>query len=644
MAKKPTTPSKPKPTLRERAEPAVCASTTDITRLSLEEVQRQIHELQVHQIELEMQNDELRRAQTELAESRDRFNHLYDFAPVGYVTLDRTGTMLEANLTLAAMLGLERDKLVVGKFTSFVAPEAQDALNRHQRAVLGSDVKQACNLDLRRADGTTFTAQMETTSFLDAVSGGWHSLSAISDITERRATELALRESNARYELVMAGANDAIWDWDVVNHRVLFSPRWKSLRGYGPDEVGDSEEEWSAGIHPEDAPRVFAAVQAHFAGETAHFAEEYRVRHKDGSWLWVLDRGLAKRDATGRVVRMAGSEKDITERKHAQLALARSEERLKVAAEAGRIGIWEWNVKTGELIWDAAMFSLYGARREDFSGAYDAWSSRLHPEDKAATEAALLDALAGRREYTPEFRVVWPDGSEHWIGGRARVIRDEAGELVRMVGPNTDLTESKSRERNLTFLEQFQLALSPVASLAEVMQVACARIAAHLQLSHCALVETNEDADECAVLWDANAPGTSNLAGNYRLCNFHPPEEREFLRTGGSLVVEDVRENERSAARVEHFEALSIRSLVNAPYLADGRWKFVLHCSRSQPSRWVTGDLELVTALTARVYLRLQRARAEEAVRVSDVRAQPVFQANAGRHLLQRVAPAGRVE
>lgn len=135
------------------------------------------------------------------------------------------------------------------------------------------------------------------------------------ELTERKQAELALREREQRYEMVLLGAEAAIWDWDVVHRRVIYSPRWKQLRGLTDAEVSDSEDEWKSRIHPEDCDRVAAAVQAHFEGRAPSFREEYRVRHKAGHWVWILDRGIARRDESGRVVRMAGSETDISERK-----------------------------------------------------------------------------------------------------------------------------------------------------------------------------------------------------------------------------------------------------------------------------------------------------------------------------------------
>ncbi|MBM4124858.1 MAG: PAS domain S-box protein, partial [Nitrospira sp.] len=141
------------------------------------------------------------------------------------------------------------------------------------------------------------------------------------DITERKRAEEDLRVSEERWELACLGSNDGIWDWDIPAGTVFYSSRWKAMRGRAEHEVTDSLDEWKQHIHPDDLDRVMQRVAAHFAGETPIIAEEYRVRRKDGSWMWVSDRGLVLRDETGTPVRMAGSETDITERKQAEASL-----------------------------------------------------------------------------------------------------------------------------------------------------------------------------------------------------------------------------------------------------------------------------------------------------------------------------------
>jgi diguanylate cyclase (GGDEF)-like protein/PAS domain S-box-containing protein len=133
-------------------------------------------------------------------------------------------------------------------------------------------------------------------------------------LSHKRAQE-ALRESEERYALAARGANDGLWDWNVQANTIYFSPRWKTMLGYEEDEIGDKPEEWLNRIHDADRDRVQEEIAAHQKEATLHFESEHRVLHKDGTFRWMLSRGLAVHDSSRKVVRMAGWQTDITEGK-----------------------------------------------------------------------------------------------------------------------------------------------------------------------------------------------------------------------------------------------------------------------------------------------------------------------------------------
>ena len=124
-----------------------------------------------------------------------------------------------------------------------------------------------------------------------------------------------LHESEERYALAVRGANDGLWDWNVLTNEVYWSPRWKALLGYGEDEIGTDPSEWLTRIHHEDAPLAKDTLNAHLATGTGHYESEHRMRHRDGTYRWMRCRGAGVMDATGRVTRLAGSLTDITESK-----------------------------------------------------------------------------------------------------------------------------------------------------------------------------------------------------------------------------------------------------------------------------------------------------------------------------------------
>lgn len=139
-------------------------------------------------------------------------------------------------------------------------------------------------------------------------------------IARERQTRMdeELRESEERYALAAQGANDGLWDWDLKSNQIYFSPRWKSMLGFEENEIGNSPEEWFTRVHPKDIERLKTKITAHLGGHVHHLQDEHRMLHKDGTYRWMLGRGLAVRNPEGRASRMAGSQTDIAERKAAE--------------------------------------------------------------------------------------------------------------------------------------------------------------------------------------------------------------------------------------------------------------------------------------------------------------------------------------
>ena len=160
-------------------------------------------------------------------------------------------------------------------------------------------------------------------------------LSAMADLlaglVKRRHAEIGQQESEERFELAVRGTNVGIWDWDLRTDRVYFSPRWKNIIGYGPDEIPNDFAEWEKRLHPDDRERALATVRDYLEGRSKEYELEHRLRHKDGSYRWILARGAAVFDEKGRPYRMVGSHLDTTRRHEAEEQLRESRAQLLAA-------------------------------------------------------------------------------------------------------------------------------------------------------------------------------------------------------------------------------------------------------------------------------------------------------------------------
>lgn len=234
------------------------------------------------------------------------------------IAVDASGNAIALNPSAERIYGYAR-RDILGKDiidSVFVHPWQRllrAHMARHATAEAGFQIGKRFEAQARRADGSTFPVELSI-SRIPIQEGPYFSVIA-RDISSRKQAEEALRESEERYALAVRGANDALWDWALKTDVIYFSPRFQSILGTEDIDAGSDPDAWFSRVHPDDLTQLKADLDAHLKGETSQLKNEHRLRHDDGSYRWVLCRGLAVRDSRNRASRLAGSFTDITARK-----------------------------------------------------------------------------------------------------------------------------------------------------------------------------------------------------------------------------------------------------------------------------------------------------------------------------------------
>lgn len=221
----------------ERAAQLKTMDVPDVSSLSPEDLARLIHELQVSQVEVKMQNAELRRVHEELTQARDKYCALYDSAPVGYFTLSKGGIILEANLTGANLLGRHREALIRKPFSSFVAKESYGSYYWHLQKVFNAKNKETCEIQLERTDTARFQARLESAAAEEVQGSPKSCHTIISDITALKKAEEALRESEELHRVTLASISDTVLITDGYGCFTYICPNVHVIFGYSSEEV-----------------------------------------------------------------------------------------------------------------------------------------------------------------------------------------------------------------------------------------------------------------------------------------------------------------------------------------------------------------------------------------------------------------------
>ena len=419
--------------LRRQAEAIAQEKTApvpeDLASLSAESTRQRFHELQVHQIELELQNEELRRTQVELAAAQARYFDLYDLAPVGYVTLSEQGLILEANLTAETLLGVARSRLVKQPISRFLLPEDEGLYYWHRQQLLETGAPRGWEMGMRSLNDAPFWAQVQITAAQDA-DGGPVCRVAFSDITEHKTVQ----ETLTKYHLHANHTRDIILFIRIFDGRIL-EANAAAVRVYGyqrQELLSLSIQDLQAAA--DDGKIAAQMAQASAAGllfETIH-------RCKNGTHFPVEVNSTGTKLGPERI--LVSVIRDITERKQA--------ERFRTVADFAYD--WEyWLTPDGTLPYvSSSCEHLTGYRAEEFQQDPELLLRIVHPDDR--------DRVAGHDVLVPEgechqldFRILTRGGEERWIAHASQPVQDDDGKCLGQRVSNRDITDRKRAEEAL---------------------------------------------------------------------------------------------------------------------------------------------------------------------------------------------------
>ena len=425
--------------------------------LSALDIKSLVHELGTYQIELEMQNEELRHSQASLEESRARFLDLYDFAPVGYFTFDKKGIILEANLTGTQILDVDRVALINRPFSFFVRKEDQDIFFLHRQRAYETGGPESCELRLKRRDGSFLWVRLNSIIVKDVVHHASYCRTTVSDITERRSMEEALSRKKNEFEAIFNSMPEAVVFANTERKILMINPAATRIFGYQPDEVHGKS---ALILYPdrESFERAGREIYQNIQNRE-HIPFEIRYRRKDGTVFDAETLASQVRDSLGNIIGFFGIHHDITERKKTEASLEEARLFTSKIADMSPDIIYVFNIIDHNLVYvNNALEILLGYSQKDIQAMGASLYARIiHPEDLPNVLAAIAACEKKNDEDIVEmdFRVKNSGDGWRWLSTRNIIFtRTEEGVPMEILGIAYDITERKRAEYALSMSEE----------------------------------------------------------------------------------------------------------------------------------------------------------------------------------------------
>ncbi len=389
----------------------------------------------------------------QLSEEEENLNRFFEMGLDLFCVIDLTGRFILVNKAWERTLGYDIDDLRGNFFQNYLNPNDLPKTRAMMDELRGNrtEIRWFVNR-YRRKDGAYRWLEWNSKQYGDHIYG------AARDITDRLEVETKLAIQNERFELAVAGSNDGIWDWDIVNDNLYLSPRYKEQLGYRADELENALSVVRELIHPDDRLIFDEALTGYLQGLYQYFDLEFRMLHKDGGIVWIRSRGAGLKDEKGKIHRMAGSHSDITKRKLDEEALRNSEEKYRLIAENMSDAIWVYKYSCNQITYmSPSIRGISGYDPDDLEGR--PLGASLAPQEEQQLQAFVENSKAAflanpekSTTYLAEFQQRHKNGHIFWIEQSLRFYYDVNGDL-EVYGIARNIDERKKAE-NLSYRDQ----------------------------------------------------------------------------------------------------------------------------------------------------------------------------------------------
>ncbi len=427
--------------LRQKAEELKAKKPSQSAKdISIADAQKLIHELEVHQIELELQNEELILAKEQAAISSDKYIDLYDFAPSGYLTLSKEGRIVELNLSMANMLGKDRKSIANRLFGLFVSDDSKPIFNQFLEKVFAGKTKESCELSL------SANANSLMYVFISGIvsANGEECLITAVDITERKQMEEKIKKTTQHYQALIEKASDGLVLINGQGDFKYVSPTARKMFEYGLlEEIPGNPSQYT---HPEDLPMVLSHLTKVLRDPSYIPTISYRFSNKSGNWIWV-ESTFTNLLTDPNVESVVINFKDISDRKHAEKALKESEIQYRNLANSGSALVWTSGIDKLCNYFNEPWLQFTGRTLEQEIG--NGWAEGVHPDDFDRCLKTYITAFDKHEPFEMEYRLRHSSGEYRWILDLGTPNFNHSEEFVGYIGHCFDITERKQIEEEL---------------------------------------------------------------------------------------------------------------------------------------------------------------------------------------------------